>query len=279
MTERDYNIWFNVRRIADDLWSIEDMGFEISYLITGKDKALLIDTGFGMGDISAVVDEITSLPLIVVNTHAHPDHAGGDDRFPEVYLHEKDLRLIDVIFSRHKREEVREHGRMFMAKKSINIDDISDFDIDRWMNARPNDIIPVSHGAEFDLGDRTIEVFSLPGHTPGCIVLLDRKTKRIFAGDSIIEKHPVWLHLEESSPLHVYHDALVSLSAEMKNFNEIYSAHMKEAIHPSIIHDLRNASAEILTGKAKGRYFKTFAGEGFFHRYNRGAIIYRENGI
>jgi len=266
------NEWFTVNQLDGDLWSIGDIGFEISYLITGTEHALLIDTGFGVGNIRATVDSITSLPLFIVNTHAHPDHAGGNNQFPEVYLHQDDLRLVHVIFSRAHRE----NALAFIEKKNIRIDDISGFDINSWLEAKPNTLHPVSHGYVFNLGDREIEVFSIPGHTPGSILLLDRKRGRIFGGDSLIEKHPVWLHLDESAPLHVYHSAIGSLCGITDSFTEVYSAHMTEAISPSVIRDIYNAAGEILSGHAKGRLFSTFSGNGLFHRCNRGAIIYNE---
>ncbi|HEY1405808.1 MAG TPA: MBL fold metallo-hydrolase [Spirochaetota bacterium] len=269
--------WFTVDKLADDLWSIDDIGFDISYLVTGTERALLIDTGLGIGNIRAIAKELTSLPLTVVNTHAHPDHAGGDDQFPDVYLHRDDFRLAHVIFTRAIREGVHTRGKIFMSKKKITIDDIPDFNLDRWLDAKPNALHPLSHGDHFDLGDRTIDVFSIPGHTPGSILLLDRERGRIFGGDSLIERHPVWLHLDESAPLHVFHLALKSLCDISNLFNTVYSSHMKEGIDPSIIVELFTAVDSVLSGLEKGRHFRTFTGEGLIHRHNRAAIIYRED--
>ena len=46
------------------------------YLVVGEEKALLIDTGFGIYSLKEKVRGITELPVTVVNTHAHPDHMG-----------------------------------------------------------------------------------------------------------------------------------------------------------------------------------------------------------
>ncbi|MEI3580641.1 MAG: MBL fold metallo-hydrolase [Acutalibacteraceae bacterium] len=80
--------WFEVYRIQPDLYAIYEPGhFQevISYLITGSEKALLVDTGLGMGNIRKVVEELTSLPVIVMNTHTHFDHIGGNALFDTVY--------------------------------------------------------------------------------------------------------------------------------------------------------------------------------------------------
>lgn len=55
--------WFEVYRIQPDLYAIYEPGhFQevISYLITGREKALLVDTGLGMGNIRQVVEQLTS---------------------------------------------------------------------------------------------------------------------------------------------------------------------------------------------------------------------------
>lgn len=80
--------WFEVYRIQPDLYAIYEPGhFQevISYLITGSEKALLVDTGLGMGNIRKVVEELTSLPVLVMNTHTHFDHIGGNALFDTVY--------------------------------------------------------------------------------------------------------------------------------------------------------------------------------------------------
>ena len=51
------------------------------YLLLGREKAMLIDTAYGEGDLPALIASITSLPLIVVNTHGHYDHTSGNAFF------------------------------------------------------------------------------------------------------------------------------------------------------------------------------------------------------
>jgi glyoxylase-like metal-dependent hydrolase (beta-lactamase superfamily II) len=63
-------------------------------LITGSKAALLIDTGFGFGDISGKVRAITDRPVTVINTHGHVDHIQGNKFFDTVLLHENDRKII-----------------------------------------------------------------------------------------------------------------------------------------------------------------------------------------
>ena len=60
------------------------------YLITGSERALLVDTGAGASDAATVVMKLVgSKPLIVRHSHAHGDHTAGDkgfDGLPNVTL-------------------------------------------------------------------------------------------------------------------------------------------------------------------------------------------------
>ncbi|MDU4927909.1 MBL fold metallo-hydrolase, partial [Clostridium sp.] len=56
------------------------------YLIVGKRRAVLLDTGFGLGSLKSYVKTLTSLPYDVVVSHGHLDHAGGAGEFKEVFL-------------------------------------------------------------------------------------------------------------------------------------------------------------------------------------------------
>ena len=64
------------------------------YLIVGTEKAMLIDTGYCYGNLRETVRQVTEKPLIIINTHGHCDHAGGNAQFNEYcYIHEKDVEL------------------------------------------------------------------------------------------------------------------------------------------------------------------------------------------
>ncbi len=80
-------MWFTVKKINNYIWAFAEFKhFEevISYLVIGKKKALLVDTGLGIKDIKKEVEKITDLPIIVINTHSHFDHVGGNSLFDNV---------------------------------------------------------------------------------------------------------------------------------------------------------------------------------------------------
>ena len=83
---------FGVREVASKVWALDEFGVAWCYLIEGDEKALLLDTGVGMGYLKKVVWQLTHKPLIVVNSHFHYDHAGGNLGFDEVYVHKNAVK-------------------------------------------------------------------------------------------------------------------------------------------------------------------------------------------
>jgi hypothetical protein len=75
--------WFEVYRVVPGVFAIyEPHQAEevISYLIAGTRQAALFDTGMGISDIQRVTAELTKLPIVVLNSHTHIDHVGGNWR-------------------------------------------------------------------------------------------------------------------------------------------------------------------------------------------------------
>ena len=64
------------------------------HLIIGSERALLIDTGMGAGDLKGAVEALTDKPVDVVNTHFHGDHTGGNGQFARVFCPEYDLPYL-----------------------------------------------------------------------------------------------------------------------------------------------------------------------------------------
>ena len=74
-------------KLDEKTWIISFMdGTEYIYLLEGDEMAMLIDTGYGIGHLRDYVEKLTDKPVVVVNTHFHPDHAAGNDEWEEVLL-------------------------------------------------------------------------------------------------------------------------------------------------------------------------------------------------
>lgn len=71
--------WFEVYEPVPGVYAIYEphqAEETISYLIVGDKQALLFDTGMGISDIKKTVRELTTRPIVVLNSHTHNDHVG-----------------------------------------------------------------------------------------------------------------------------------------------------------------------------------------------------------
>ena len=81
----NYMAW----KLDEKTWVISFMeGTEYLYLLEGEEKALLLDTGYGIGHLRAFVEKLTDRAVCVANTHFHPDHSAGNGEWEEVLLSE-----------------------------------------------------------------------------------------------------------------------------------------------------------------------------------------------
>ena len=82
--------WFTVERLDGDTYAISEYRHwehTHCYLLLGRDRALVIDTGLGVAPLAPVVGALTALPVAAALTHAHWDHIGGLGGFGEKLVH------------------------------------------------------------------------------------------------------------------------------------------------------------------------------------------------
>jgi glyoxylase-like metal-dependent hydrolase (beta-lactamase superfamily II) len=187
--------WFEVYEIRQGIYAIYEPGqFEevISWLILGGEQALLFDTGLGMGDIRGVVQELTELPLTVLNSHGHYDHVGGNYQFNTIIGRNHPYSKQQALGQPH--ENVAE----FASDDWIWKQHPPNFDPDTYQ-IRPYQFSSwIDEGEFVDLGGVSLEVLRAPGHAPDGIVLVDHKRRLMFTGD-VFYPAPLYAHLEGSS--------------------------------------------------------------------------------
>jgi glyoxylase-like metal-dependent hydrolase (beta-lactamase superfamily II) len=187
--------WFEVYRVSDGVFAIYEPGqFEevISFLIVGEELALLFDTGLGIGDMRRVVDQLTSLPVIVLNSHTHYDHIGGNYQFPVIYALDTDYTKARALGS--SIEDVAE----FLSEGWVWKDLPPGFDAAAY-RSRPFSISRiVADGDGIVLGGRTLEILATPGHAPDSICLIDRENRLLFTGDTFYLA-PLYTHIPGSN--------------------------------------------------------------------------------
>jgi hydroxyacylglutathione hydrolase len=204
-----------ITKLEENMWVIETSDNCTMYVVEGTQKAMLIDTGTKIDELDTVVSYITKKPLTVVITHAHGDHAGNINFFKEIWMHPADTILLSKRY-----------------KGKVN---------------------SVKEGDIFNLGGTQIEVSHMPAHTPGSIVLLDRKAGNCYSGDAFGANH-VWLQLKPLSPLQTYVNSCLKMEKLMDDgITKVYCGHyvyIKKPYDKSYITTMRQLAEALIKGTA-----------------------------
>jgi glyoxylase-like metal-dependent hydrolase (beta-lactamase superfamily II) len=218
-----------------------------SYLIVGAQRAVLFDAGTGNRDITVVVRSLTHLPVTVIPSHLHFDHVGALARFEHT-------ALVDLPSLRARVHD----GELRLGRyEFLGLADALPeprFKVDEWW--RP--------GQPIDLGGRTLQVISTPGHTPTSVALYDAGRRQMFAGDFV---YPGGLYaFLPGASRSAYRATAKSLVAMLDPSSRIYCAHMADdpdAIAAPVlgVDDLRALEATLL-----GIEHGTLATTGFYPR-------------
>lgn len=261
--------WYNVQSIFSKVWFISE-GNVYMYLIEGEERALLIDTGWGFANLPAFIASITTLPLVVINTHGHPDHAGGNYRFNKVLIHEKDVPLAEIKTGKECR--VEELNR-FISKPLPK-----EFSKDSWINSGVGNLVSFNSSFSLDLGGRLIDILELPGHTPGSICLYDRSEKLLFTGDSIC-KGNILLHFDTSPPLSTFLTGVNRLAERINDIRFLLPAHNKVPLTSAILLEFKAGIEKVLSGELTGKPHTTFLGSGLLAKFASCGFLYNKDNL
>jgi hydroxyacylglutathione hydrolase len=257
--------WLKATKVADEVWRIDDHGGDNMYLVAGRSGALLIDTGLGVARLAQFVGTLTALPVTVVNTHGHPDHAGGNGQFRSVFAPPADFEAIRALATREARTQMLERTtRAAPAAPDL----LSAEEAARQPTA---ELVPVEDAHVFDLGGRKLEVIAQPGHTPGEIVLLDAANRLLFTGDN--DNSLVWLFLPNSRPLEVYLESLRTLKRRDGEFETILPGH-GTPLPKSFLAEQIACVETILDGSCKDEPYQSFAGNARVCRKGAAAVAF-----
>lgn len=201
--------------IFENTWAFDDDGVRI-FILTGTERALVIDTGRSGLDIPALVECVTSLPYELINTHADPDHVAGNRFFPAFRMHPSEA----VVY----------------------------YNLNGWTGC----FEPVYDGDVIDLGARELVVVHVPGHTPGSITLLDRNNRCLIGGDPIQSNGRIYM-FGIHRDFHSYIHSLKKLM--MRNdFDRIYPSHADQCVERDVIPELISGAEAVLSRHADGEH-------------------------
>lgn len=208
-----------VTQMTPHVWLFDEDHGATGYLVAGSSLAMVIDTMCGKENLYDIVRTITDLPVIVVNTHGHGDHIGGNWAFKTAYMNLTDLPVAEGML---KDPEVME----YVQSNHLTFPEF----------------LPIRGGDVFDLGGLTCEIIDLPGHTPGGICVLLREERILFTGDGI-NRH-LWMQLEDSLPLSELVKNLDAIEWVTEKADRILHGHARDFEDISLFRVLRDSALE-----------------------------------
>lgn len=202
------------------------------YLVVGTERALLIDAGLGRGNLRAFVESmIGTKPLDVFITHGHPDHVAAMGQFEDacdVYMSHHDLAM----------------ARSFKESMGFALD----------LSA----LIDVHEGMRFDLGGWIFDVYAVPGHSVGSMVLFDESRGLLIAGDAFGSNRPtisdsLWMQFPGMLPIDIYLRSLLQVRAKLAGrIKIIYGGHNDVPMYGEGYLDALQVAAQRLVDEGEG---------------------------
>lgn len=207
------------------------------HLIVGQERALLIDTAFGIGDLRGLVETLTDKPVDVVNTHFHGDHSAGNGQFETIFIHKYDIPYLEM--------SEKAENRLLPAPGTYREEDI--------IPLRSAKHVAMEDGFVFRLGEgHEVEVIHMPGHAAGGCMLFDRKYNLLFSGDAvvftptlIIGKFPA-PYYPEYLTVTAFRDALKKALPKCQNVKKLYTGHSVQGISPVYLTDMMDCCEKII---------------------------------
>jgi len=235
--------WFEVRTPEPGIFTIIEPLHEEevkSYLIVGDERALLLDTGMGVGDIRVLTESLTDKPVFVVDSHAHWDHIGGNHLFDEIWIHAAEADRLDAGVP-------NERLRRAFAPDQMKGPFPAGFDVDS-VSFPPKPATGILQGGEsFNLGGRSLDVIHCPGHSPGGIALLEPDRGVLFSTDVA---YPCALYaFGPDADMAAYHASLTRLAALAPVLRAVYTSHCASPMDAALLPRMRDAMGEILSGR------------------------------
>ncbi len=207
---------YKINNFNENITVIEEEGVRM-FVLKGSKGALLIDTGYGGGNIKQTVQNIAEQDFKIIITHPDSDHIGGVEFFDEVYMHPSDFAQF----------------RNRCSKKGIKINAVYENDV-------------------FDLGDIKWEIIEIPGHTCGSIALLDCENRILISGDSV-QEGPIYMFGEYRS-LEAQILSLKKLESMKKAFDIILPCHNMLPVKTDILPVLIEGTEKLLRGELSGKH-------------------------
>lgn len=248
--------WYEVEALSGHSWRLTEAVLFGSFLVAGAERAVLIDTGAGAGNLRATVDDLIDVPVTVVLSHSHWDHIGAAHQFDSVRINPvertDDGRVTaDVVTDDFGYGPADWVADWRDAERSFP----DGFDPDDFEIEPVSGVESADPGEVLDLGGRVLELHQVPGHSPGQLAALDREAGVLYGGDVLHNEHALYVHFE-GCDLEAYEETLGHL-CELRDAGAFDTLRVSHAPPLSgdelaLLDDLHQGVQAILAGEREG---------------------------
>ena len=238
-----------VKKLNDNLYQLSENITSAAavhmYLVTGTERAALVDTGLGMsGDLDEVVKRLTDKPVICLVTHCDPDHAGSAALFDDVRMSSKDQILMD-------NGSIAKMARFGTAQAVADDKALVRYFKKHMVKAEAFPYKNIEDGEIFDLGGRSLVAIPLPGHTEGSMCFWNREENYCLVGDAVANVNAPVMFFQKCRPLEEYRENLLWFLAKVGEECRLYTGHNENALTQEMISEIISLCDEVLAGKTQ----------------------------
>lgn len=233
--------FYTSEAVNEHLTCIRSRSGELLYLLEGEKEALLIDSCAGVGHLKEYVLSLTDLPVSLVLTHGHVDHAMGAPEFETAYLNRKDLPI-------YQRQCVLEERKGYLA--AALREEAAEIGDGEYVKTDPDKHFhPLTDAMTIDAAPFHLDCYAFPGHTPGSMAFLIREMGILILGDAC--NNSTFLFDQDSSSLEAYRESVLKNKKRLEGrFQRVFLSHHVMETDTAILDNILEVCDQALAGKA-----------------------------
>lgn len=231
--EEDYKIvtiesdWYDVNYVEQKTYVIEEKissQYNNSFLLIGNNRALMFDTGAGENEavngskIKYIIDQLTDKPVSLLLSHFHFDHNQNVGEFDHIVF--PDLPFL--------KEKIDENDIYKFSEEELFLTSFP-------KEVKVNEWFPLN--SDIDLGDRTIQIVNIPGHTKESVAIIDKTNKLAFLGDYLYTGS---LFIFNEADFKPYMESVNHLISILNDEYRLFGAHGKAEMPFSKLQQLKD---------------------------------------
>lgn len=223
--------WFRHEELGAGVIAVHEPGYThelICYLVHGNERVAVIDAGHGLADLRDYVAGLTEREPVVLLTHGHVDHAGGAHQFDDVRMHPADSEQVTAGWTN---ERIKPDLERFFADRALP----DGIDVTSFAVPPTQVTCFVQDQDVVDLGGRQLDVFHVPGHTPGSLAFLDLDARLLFTGDTLLNGRIAILDAQ------AYRKSIEKLDRLSRLVDRIYPSHGPIPMPPEQVEPIRRS--------------------------------------